>query len=336
MTARPIDPQCRRRSLQIAVALMLVMVAVLLAGCEYHTQTAAAPANTSATTTQMTVLVIPTLIPITSTPVPTASTCPVSHLTAKTGISKILLEFPGNTTILDQGATTVNNLRTAGIRDPDQQSFTEYLNTFDLVTLNHTNINTQLKSGEGIPIRVRGKEFTINITDTISDLLIGNLNCEKNSRVFFTMGQNQIEGAIILNNETFTIVRYSEVISADKHSSPSYYIYSSKDVYFDRHHVWLCGGGFEVSELRENQSPGESVIHLTEADFEAVPQLRAILQSESCMPKDGNKSLDKSNKTYCTGTGRYDCQGWHILGYYSKNYLEYNGKYFSLKGTWIS
>jgi len=293
----------------------------------------------------MTTLIPPTPIPETSIPAPTATTCPVSPPKAKTGNSKVLLEFPGNTTILDQGATSANNLRTAGIRDPYQQGFTDYLKSFDLVTLNHTNINSQLTSGQQIPIIIRGKEFTINITDTFSDLLIGNLNCEKNSRVFFTTSMNQTQGSVILNTETFNIVRYSEVVSADKRESPAYYIYSSKDVYFNRHYIWLCGGGFEVSEVRENQSQSGNVIHLTEADFGAVPQLRTILQSESCMSKNGNASPNgKDNKTACTGTGWYDCQGWYILGNYahnsfgtiSGNYLEYHGKFFSMRSTYIS
>jgi hypothetical protein len=38
MTARPHDPDCRRRPLQIAVALVLVIVAVLLAGCTSSNQ----------------------------------------------------------------------------------------------------------------------------------------------------------------------------------------------------------------------------------------------------------------------------------------------------------
>ena len=341
---------CHRIPVTPVVTLFLLFLAAILltTGCVSQTQdnqthTVITLVNTTATTIVMSPQITPTSIPITSIPIPSATTCPASPPKAKNGNSKVLLEFPGNTTILDQGATSANNLRTVGIRDPYQQGFTDYLKSFDLVTLNNTNIHSQLTSGQEIPVIIRGKEFTINITGTFSGLLIGNLNCEKNSRVFFTTSLNQTQGSVILNNETFNIVRYSEVVSASKRESPAYYIYSSKDVYFNRRYVWLCGGGFDVSEVSENESQSGNVIHLTEADFGAVPQLRAIVQNCTLTTENKN-SLGKDNKTACTGTGWYDCQGWHILGNYaynsfgaiSGNYLEYHGKFFALRSTYIS
>jgi hypothetical protein len=65
MTARPIDPESRRRPLQIAVALVLVMMAVLLAaGCVSQQQTDISPAGTMVKTMKVT-LPIPTPFPIT-------------------------------------------------------------------------------------------------------------------------------------------------------------------------------------------------------------------------------------------------------------------------------
>lgn len=319
MTARPPDPGCRRRPLSAAVALVLLLAVVMAAGCVSQTQSEASPNE------------------------------------AGTNNSEPLLEFPGSTTIIAQGAASVSDLRAAGIRDPEQQSFTEYLNYFDLVTFNHTAINTRIKSGQRIPIRIRGKEHSINVTDLasgkgIADRVTGDLDGDNTSRIFLTIGQDQIEGAVVLENETITIARYSTLISDISYPSPSYYVYSSRDVYFDPRKGWVCGGGFEVLELLDKKSPEGDVIHLTEGDFTAVPQLREILRGSrngSCLPRDEKEFFDrKGNKITCTGGGWYDCQGWNILDYYSyypgsmesdeRRYLEYEGKFYFLIGTTIS
>jgi hypothetical protein len=64
MTARPLDPESRRRPLRIAVALVLVAAMVMEAGCVSQQQTNVSPAGTMVKTIKVT-LQTPTPFPIT-------------------------------------------------------------------------------------------------------------------------------------------------------------------------------------------------------------------------------------------------------------------------------
>jgi len=276
---------------------------------------------------------------------------------------EILLEIPGSTTVIAHGISSVSDMRAAGVLQPEQQSFTEFLKKFDLVTFNQTILNDQIRSGKRLPVRIREREYTINVTSirnitstrpdkALSTLIIGNLDGNTSTRVFLRVGKDETWGSFVLDNETINIVRYSEAISPVFHSVPSYFVYSSKDVYFDPKKGWLCGGGFEIHEMNENQTDEDDLIHLTEGDFVAVPEFRRILlgeRREGCILWDledcpsmnvngimleKDWCVEQRRKNPCIGDGRYDCQGGLILSYY--RYFEYEGQSYRLVWTTIS
>jgi hypothetical protein len=216
MTARPHDPESRRRPLRIVVALVLVMVAVLLAaGCVSQPQTATDPAGTSA------------------------------------GHEGVLLEFPGSTTIIAQGVTSVSDLAAKGVGNPESLNIPGGINNpngikrFDLVTFNHPALNGKLKSGQRFPVRIRGTEYLANVTrmtfdknDDGIDSYHGGLDGEKSSEILITVSSKVIMGSIsVTPGETLWIEPVENRSRGEKSLYPLHMIYSSKDVAAHRYRI---------------------------------------------------------------------------------------------------
>jgi hypothetical protein len=188
MTRLPISLENRSRPVNIAVALMVILVTVLLAaGC--------------------------------------------------TNNSEIPFEFTGSTTVIAQGATSVSDLAAKGVENPESLNIPKGISRFDLVTINLPAINEKLKSGQEIPVRIRGKDYVINVTrmtfdknDDGIDSYSGKIEGVKSSEVLFTVGPKVIIGRCTTTDETFWINPAGNRSRAESSLLVPHYIYSTKDV----------------------------------------------------------------------------------------------------------
>jgi hypothetical protein len=209
MTVRLLDPASRRRPVIAALALALVMVAVVLAaGCMSEQQIASYPVQGNS-----------------------------EH-------EELLLEFPGRTSIVAQGVTSVSDLTAEGVENPESLNIPGGLDNpngikrFDLVTFDHPALNENLKSGQRFPVRIRGTEYIANVTrmtfdnnDDGIDSYHGGLDGEKSSEILITVSSKVILGSISVNRtETYWIEAVENRTRGEKSVSPLHMIYSSKDI----------------------------------------------------------------------------------------------------------
>ncbi|OPX62182.1 MULTISPECIES: hypothetical protein [unclassified Methanoregula] len=265
-----------------------------------------------------------------------------------TGDSEMPFEIPGSTSVVVAGATSVSGLGEKGVQDPESLRLLPSLRRFDLVTFDHAAINKKLESGQGLPVRIRGKEYTATMsrmnfaaTDNGIYSYRGKLDGEKSSEVLFTTSSNLLTGRFTLNGETFWIEAVENRSRGRDNPAPLHVIYRSEDV-VNRGPIKLCGGGFEVYRLNQDPQCEGEVISVTEQDIANLPELGEVLRGEKesyCT----NRSF-RINTT-CAGGGSYHCEdGANISryaspsGYSSKfrNCLEYRGVYYILSKTWIS
>lgn len=88
-------------------------------------------------------------------------------------------------------------------------------------------------------------------------------------------------------------------------------------------------GGFNVYSVQESDIGNRTVVHLTEKDFWEFPLMRLII-------RDGMRNGCSENTGNCIASGSYSFgQGVRIRNYQTC-VLEYQGRYYSIKKTWIT
>jgi hypothetical protein len=234
MTACTIFPESRRRPVYAAVALVLVMAAVLLAaGCVSGTQQGTFPEKITATT----ILPFATYIVVPSTPVIIAtkpSSIELDGSEETVSETAPLFEIIGSTTILPQGTDSTRRVMANGY--PAIKRIVPSIKKFDLVIFNHTAINEKLKSGQKIPVRIRGKDRVMNLTrmafDTIDDGIdgyVGIIEGESGNSVHFTVSSTEILDSITLIDERIDIQPADNEDKVVNAKSQVHYIDSTKD-----------------------------------------------------------------------------------------------------------
>jgi len=133
--------------------------------------------------------------------------------------------------------TSKVNLSSYDIQKPEELLIPTPVKKFDVVTIDYTLFNDQLKSGKGITISIGGKDYPAelsrmnfeNISDGI-DSYHGSFSGVKNSDILFTTGEKVLIGRITLENETFWIIPVEPRPRTELSQSPLHIIYNSKDV----------------------------------------------------------------------------------------------------------
>ncbi|WP_292346664.1 MULTISPECIES: hypothetical protein [unclassified Methanoregula] len=279
--------------------------------------------------------------------------------------SGIPYEIPGYTNVIVKGAGSPADLAAGGIRNPEKLNLPSGISRYDLVTFNIPAMQEKLKSGSFFPIRIRGKEYLVNITNSdttkSSDGIItyaGKFADEKRYNFQITVGPDVILGYASLNGELFYIGRAEKDARPEYNSSPLHYIYSRNDI--GPSHLWLpheiryplailsslpnmlkhpgprlCGGKFEVYEIANWMPKNISTADiLTEKDFSEFPELDAVM--------NGGKNTKATCEKYdgymypsCIGGGKFSCEEGRLVAKY-ETILFYNGKYYELRRTIIS
>jgi hypothetical protein len=128
--------------------------------------------------------------------------------------SNVPLEITGSTTVVVANVTSASDLEMKGIQNSEISDLFHGINRFDVVSFNLRNIRTQIQSQQGLPVRIRGKDYRAELTRQTS-INVGNgfesysgaLFGEQNSSVLITiLPTSFITGSISMNNETFWIV----------------------------------------------------------------------------------------------------------------------------------
>jgi len=264
-----------------------------------------------------------------------------------------LIEIPGSTTTIISGATSVADLKTKGVSHPETLDIPAKVTRYDLVAFNIPAIRKQLESGQGLPVRIRGKDYLASVsrrnpakTDNGIETYDGQLSPDECSDVTVFLGPDQFFGTIILKGEHFEIKRGETEMRAE-YSSPLHYIYSNHDLVPAP--ARLCGGGFEAYTFADNVTPQGTAIVLTEKDFREFPEISAVIRGEKNMTATCDRSNDRY--PYCIGAGRFSCEEACTIGRYIDvtdwrnttrfgsgitRYVTYDGKNYYLQITWVS
>ena len=148
-----------------------------------------------------------------------------------------ILEFTGYTNLIASNITSISELKPAAIQKPDEVLLPYGVKKFALVRFDQYGLNNEIRSGNGIRIKIRGQEYHAdldrgdfeNIDDGI-DSYSGTLSGVKNSNVLLTISDDCTVASITLGDETFEIepVEYGE--RQNGNTSLVHIIFSSKDV----------------------------------------------------------------------------------------------------------
>ena len=88
-------------------------------------------------------------------------------------------------------------------------------------------------------------------------------------------------------------------------------------------------GGFNVYSIQESEIGNGSVIHLTEKDFWEFPRIRSLIRDSEyngCNDDTGN----------CIAQGSYSFNEQQQMRYYETKILEYQGRFYTIRTTWIT
>jgi len=129
------------------------------------------------------------------------------------------------------------DLEAHGIDRPEELWIPRGIARYDLVSFNHSILNTEIRSGEGVPVRIRGNEYSINLArmnfENISDGIdsyLGTVEEVPYSEVLFTTSQNTIHGRVTLTQETFWITPVENRTRTENSPSPLHIVYSTNDI----------------------------------------------------------------------------------------------------------
>ncbi|MDN7024768.1 hypothetical protein FGU65_07695 [Methanoculleus sp. FWC-SCC1] len=138
--------------------------------------------------------------------------------------------------VLARDATSISDLKSSGIIEPEDLKIPKGITRYDLVTFDHAALNKGVQQGT-LLVQIHGKDYTVdlnrmtfeNLDDGI-DSFEGSIQGVKESDVLLTTGSNVLVGSVVFNNETFWIMPVEPRARAERSQSPLHIIYSSKDV----------------------------------------------------------------------------------------------------------
>ncbi len=137
--------------------------------------------------------------------------------------------------VLVKDATSVSDLESSGIVEPEDLKIPEIITRYDLVTFDHAALNREMLGV--LSIQIHEKNYSValnrmtfeNLDDGI-DSYEGSIPGVEESSVLLTTGENVLIGSITLGNKTFWITPVEPRARAEKSLSPLHIIYSSEDV----------------------------------------------------------------------------------------------------------
>ena len=88
-------------------------------------------------------------------------------------------------------------------------------------------------------------------------------------------------------------------------------------------------GGFNVYSIQESEIGNGSVIHLTEKDFWEFPSIRSLI-------RDGEYNGCNDDTGNCIAQGSYSFNEQPQMRYYETKILEYQGRFYTIRTTWIT
>ena len=183
--------------------------------------------------------------------------------TPATGDGEPVLVIGGSMDVLIAGATSVSDMRTSGITEPEELNVPKGITRYDLVTFDHIALNKQVRGV--LPLRIHGKEYQAELhrmdfeqIDDDIDSYEGMIAGVDGSDVLLTTGGNVLVGSVTLGDETFWITPVESRVRAEKEASPLHVIYSSRDVENPEKPVIIDYGtltpseGYATAEAPEN------------------------------------------------------------------------------------